>query len=113
MPAMPPPTTTKSYFARRIFFGLCRLRNPASASPPAGGTADGSRVSHTASQRPSKPVMSCSVRVALFVAVSTAPAYCHIQPLPSVPSVVPSSVPPTVMRKAPGPLLSDHGEVQL
>ena len=113
IPATPPPTTTKSYFTLLIFRGLCFRRNSVSASPPTGGTSALSVVRYMASQRPSKPVISCKRNSASPFAMSTAPAYCHIHSLPVEPNSSSSRVPSMPKRNAPAPRFSLQGDVQL
>ena len=116
MPATPPPTTTRSNPPwQGAVSGSCKaLRlNPANASASEGGSRCASVVKKIASQRPSKPVRSCSRTSACNCFTATLPAGCHIHRSPSTPNWADSLFPPTLMLKRPGPSPFIQGDVQL
>ena len=104
-PAMPPPTTTRSYgptlFARRPT-GVSRCRNRAMASDDEGGAERVSEVIYMASQRPSKPVRSCSRSSFPPRCRVTVPPSCQCHSSPSVPKRVDRGCPFTATLKRPG-----------
>ena len=112
MPAMPPPTTTKSYSTRRMRLLSYRWRKVSNAPASVGGMSSLSVVNQRASQRPSKPVRSCRQTSASLSTVAV-PAYCHIQRFPVCPIVCCKGLPSMLRVNLPGPSCPDQGEVQL
>ena len=115
IPATPPPTTTRSNTpADRL---CAPLRNILSRycfiSSRLSGGATSAVVRQMASQRPSKPVRSHSVSLAIPCLRFTVPAFCHCQLSPVCPTMCGRRLPLMATLNPPGPAAAYQGAVQL
>ena len=115
VPAIPPPTTTKSYEPPSSAVSgrpKSLRRKRAICGSLFGGDRSGSVVNRIASQRPSKPVRSWRATVVLRAAISTWPPSCQCQSAPSVPKTVGRALPLMITWNLPGPPGAFQGATQ-
>ncbi|MBA7614910.1 hypothetical protein ES703_22184 [subsurface metagenome] len=116
MPAIPPPTTTRSNWpASSGSSGSPSIfrRKVAIRSPLFGGAGSVSAVKTIASHRPSKPVRSCRATVTCLFVISIVPPSCQCHFAPLVPKMVPRGTPSMSSWNLPGAVGAFHGATQL